>query len=179
MESFTQVQIWIIYLVIGASDFMKKVLFAIFVASLLQIWLLGCLGCADTTTDYYLREPFYINNSGVTVELTAGEYEQELKNNDTLCNYYLNDENCATANWLVPSDHDGGSFIHSTKEAIYFKIEFISEPKVCLVFNGAKVDNDIRYWENYTLTKEYSEIRMLYYTITPEHKAMAKEEYCP
>ncbi|MDR0516409.1 MAG: hypothetical protein LBH25_05120 [Fibromonadaceae bacterium] len=153
-----------------------KTLFTIFAASLLPIW---CLGCSYTIIDYYKREPFYINNSGVAVRLTAGEYELELKNNDTLCNYYLNDESCATANWLVPYDGDGRSFIHGAKGMIYFKIEFLIEPKVCLIYNGkTKAKNDIRYWENYTLIKEYSDMRMLSYTITPEHKAMAREEDC-
>lgn len=154
---------------------MKKSLFATFVVSLLQI---GLLGCGYTTTDYYIKEPFYINNSGVTIILTAGEYELELKNNDTLCNYYLYDESCATANWLVPSDRSGSSFIRGAEGAIYFKIEFLTEPKVCLVFDGdAKVKNDIRYWENYTFIKEYSEMFMFSYTITQNHRDMAY--YCP
>jgi hypothetical protein len=49
-----------------------------------------------------------------------------------------------------------------------------------LVFAGAaKVGrNDIRYWENYVLIKEYAETRVFAYTITQEHKAMAREEEC-
>jgi len=157
---------------------MKKALFVVFVICL-QVGLLGFSGCGISTTDYYMKEPFYINNNDVTIKLTAGEYEQELKNNDTLCNYYLNDESCATANWLVPSDNKGNIFIRDAEGAIYFKIEFLSEPRVCLIFDGkTKIKNDIRYWENYALIKEYSDMRMLSYTITPEHRAMAKEEDC-
>ncbi len=145
-----------------------------------------------------MLEPFYINDSGVTVNLTViikfmevdsiyARYEKEIRNNDTLCNYFLENESCATAGWYVPHGYKDyyyyitGPTGSSTNKPLYFKIEFLSNPKVCLVFDGdAKVgDNDIRYWENYTLIEERSLVRHFYsYTITPELMQQAREEYC-
>jgi hypothetical protein len=150
---------------------LKVFLFATFVVSLLQI---GLSGCGDTENELPELAPFYINNSGVTVRLTSGEYEQEIKNNDTLCNYYLQ-ENCSAHNWDVIKGYEYSEYIPA-----YFRIEFLSEPKVCLVFDGdTKAENDIRYWENYTFMKKSSLVLYFYsYAITPQHMAMAKEEYC-
>jgi hypothetical protein len=156
---------------------LKAILFATFVVSLLQIGLLGC-GYTTTETDPPEWAPFYINNSGVTVKLIVNylhiNNEQEIKNNDTLCNYYLQ-ENCSAPSWDVIKGNEYSEYIPA-----YFKIEFLSEPKVCLVYDGeAKLENDIRYWENYTFIKKIPPVLYFYsYTITSEHKAMAKEEYC-
>ncbi|MCL2283730.1 MAG: hypothetical protein FWC26_10500, partial [Fibromonadales bacterium] len=132
-----------------------------------------CFAATDCD-ELLILERFYINNSGITVKLTAGKYEQEIKNNDTLCNYYLESENCSTPNWDAILGYENEEYT-----PMYFKIEFLSEPKVCLVFDGdAKVENDIRYWENYTFIKKRNMILFYSYTITPEHRAMAKEENC-
>ena len=149
----------------------------------------GC-GCDDCTPPYQppKLEPFYVNNSGVTVKLIAKDMslsvefpdnEQEIKNNDTLCSQHL-DESCAVRFWSIRPGYEGGDIIHNYGDKpTYFKIEFFTEPKVCLVFDGDdKVENDIRYWENYTLIKKRSTIHFYSYTITPEHLAMASEEDC-
>ena len=154
----------------------------------------GC-GCDDCTPPYQppKLEPFYVNNSGVTVKLTiGGDFDlednvltctQEIKNNDTLCNQHLN-ESCAVRFWDVRSGYEGVESIYNYGDKpggkpTYFKIEFLTEPKVCLVFDeDDKVENDIRYWENYTLIKKSSTIHFYSYTITPEHLAMASEEDC-
>jgi hypothetical protein len=152
--------------------------------------LISCV-CEDCTEPIVL-EPFYVNNSGVTVRLTVGGYceqednmircTQEIENNDTLCNLYLGYESCSNPYWFVTRDSEnGGSYYEGGLGYItYFKIEFLTEPKVCLVFDGDdKVENDIRYWENYTLIRKRTKVHHYYsYTITPEHKARAREEDC-
>jgi len=174
---------------------MVKSITSIFVTFFAIYLLLGCV-----EKEYTWREPFYINNSGVNAKLIVDcsdrdrDYcESEIKNNDTLCNYYLNQENCATDNWVAPSDNSNDDFIRNSKGAIYFKIEFFNEPKICLIFEGdAKIgENDIRYWENYIKMEESSNIRQnqslsdhswiyipYYYTITPDLMQHAKEEFC-
>jgi len=162
---------------------------------LLLAWLSGCSdcdGCCDDADCDFEEAPFYVNNSGVAmdiilvIEKKQSEYieedttyykfirtshKQEIKNNDTLCNYYL-ERNCSRNRypWEIHDNWDESS--------VYFKIEFLSEPKTCLVFDGDKKDNDIRYWGNYRLAEKTSLWRGYYYYITPEHKAMATEENC-
>lgn len=174
---------------------MKKVLFAIFAICLL-------IGCATTCPpEPPDQEPFYINNSGVAVKLTAiniimeerveidSSYfvpiyttiEQKIENNDTLCNYYMQGYNCATSNWQIIGGYEGIQMCYTCYEPMYFKIEFLSEPKRCLVFDGnVKVgENDVRYWENYTLSEKGSHHADIhYYYITPELREQAREEYC-
>jgi hypothetical protein len=135
----------------------------------------GCFLISDEPPEPPTLEPFYVNNSGITVRLTYDNiiHTQKIENNDTLCNQYL-DERCSNPYWFVTHGYEGDLYISA-----YFKIEFLTEPKVCLVFDGDdKVENDIRYWENYTFIKEKFTSHHYSYTITPEHKAMAKEENC-
>ncbi|MCL2283115.1 MAG: hypothetical protein FWC26_07340 [Fibromonadales bacterium] len=83
--------------------------------------------------------------------------------------------------WSISTYDDECDFINQSrdwcKEPAYFRIEFLDEPKTCLVFDKDIADNDIRYWENYILTTE-TPVRYYYYYITAEHRAMAKEETC-
>ena len=140
-----------------------------------------CFAATDCD-ELLILERFYINSSGITVKLIEiypySNYlhitEQEIKNNDTMCNYYLEPENCSTPNWHAIRGYEEEEYI-----PVYFRIEFLSEPKVCLIFDGdTKVKNDIRYWENYTFIKKENTKLFYSYTITPEHRAMAKEENC-
>ncbi|MDR0516970.1 MAG: hypothetical protein LBH25_08000 [Fibromonadaceae bacterium] len=162
---------------------MKKVLFVIFTVFLLQAGVLGCYEPPESPE----LEAFYVNNSGVTVKFierdTVKIYpdsnylrinEHEIKNNDTLCNYYLQ-ENCSTSNWDALRGREGSEYIPA-----YFKIEFLIEPKICLIFDGnVKLENDVRYWENYTFIKKSIPLLRFYsYTITHEHREMAREEDC-
>jgi len=177
-------------LAVGEIDFMKKFLSLIFIACLLQAGLLGCDGGCPPEPPQL--EPFYINNSGVAVRITVimedgntlfGDsyyryrYTQEIKDNDTLCNSYLN-ESCAVSRWEIPNGYEGCHFITPYAKPAYFKIEFLGESKACLIFDGEVGENDIRYCENYTLMKKGSTIVYYSYTITPKHKNIAKEEYC-
>jgi hypothetical protein len=126
------------------------------------------------------KHAYYVNNSEFAVKVTAiikdsidepdysyfrsTRYEKEIENGDK---WY--------PNFIDPPP--------------YFKIEFFSEPKVCLVFDGdAKIgENDIRYWENYTLVstaveKPSPEHTNYYYDynyyITPDLMQQATEENC-
>ena len=137
----------------------------------------GCDDCGEPPEPPQI-EPFYINNSGVTVKLITKEdldyrlkvIRLEINNNDTLCNQHMESESCATPYWGVDVYDDNSA---------YFKIEFFTEPKVCLLFaEESKLKNDIRYLENYKFMKESSTTHYYSYTITPEHRAMATEKAC-
>jgi hypothetical protein len=184
---------------------MKKTLSVIFSASLLQIGLLGCSMCDCIEPSI---EPFYINNSGVTVNLIIDrdcenrkdrDCKHEIENNDTLCNYNIsnndslydyyniNTETCSSGHrWKINGVYGVGgccevSFINTK----YFKMEFLGDQKTCLVFDEEiKKENDIRYLENYT--NEYNiisyahdvYISAYYYIIISDLMQQAKEEYC-
>ena len=165
-----------------------KIIFLIFVIA-------SFIGCTaedwkDPPYDPINFHPFYINNSGVTIKLISKEESDimleitrhELNNNDTLCNQYLGGS-CGDLRfyWQIKTGYEGDESIGNYGDKpTYFKIEFLTVPKVCLVFDGYdKLDNDIRYWENYFLIKESNEKHHYYaYIITPEHRAIATEENC-
>jgi len=173
---------------------MKKILLAIFVFCLLGCYTI-CDDCGGEPPEPPSREPFYVNNSGVAVKITfimetnssfidENYYEytritKEIKNDWIICNYY-NERYCSAANWDVPGGYEGYCSSINCGNLTSFKIEFLSEPKVCLVFDGEdEKENDIRYWKNYILTKENPPIaNEYYYYITPELMQQAKEEYC-
>ena len=142
------------------------------------------------------KHAYYVNNSEFAVKVTAiikdsieepdysyfhsTRYEKEIENGDT---WY--------PNFIDPGY--GCAYISSPwhgvcEKPIYFKIEFFSEPKVCLVFDGdAKIgENDIRYWENYTLVstkvEKHDEHTNYYYDynyyITSDLKQQATEKNC-
>jgi len=166
--------------------------------------LAGLSGCGTTCppeSEIPEKIPFYVNNSGVALNLilvqneyigdSSGYYEftetrrkQKINNNDTLCNSYLEGMSCSWGRsaWSIATYEGSCDFIDLSRdgceEPAYFKIEFLNEPKTCLVFDKDTVDNDIRYWENYILVKETPLRHDYYYYITEEHRAMAKEEYC-
>jgi hypothetical protein len=157
------------------------------VICLLLAWLAGCGSTCPPEDEPPEKVLFYVNNSGIDVNLilktetkqgedtedaayytsTQTHSKREIKNNDTLRNEYRA-ENCSPS-YLA---------INLCGKSIYVKIEFLGEPKTCLVFDGDKIANDIRYWENYALTEETSSYLMYYYYINSSQKAMAKEEYC-
>jgi len=164
---------------------MKKILSIIFATC-----LLGCDGTGTCPPEPPSREPVYVNNSGVAVKITfimeTGDVysyrytrvTKEIRNNGIICNEYF-DKSCSVARWNVPSGYEGSCGSINCESPTYFKIEFLSEPKVCLVFDGEdEKENDIRYWKNYTLTEDTPTRNIYYYYITPELMQQAKEEYC-
>ncbi|MCL2283116.1 MAG: hypothetical protein FWC26_07345 [Fibromonadales bacterium] len=187
-----------------------KAIFTAFAVYLLPAWLFGCWWIdAPMPEPAHVRVPFYINNSGGSVNLIVmaesenkiitGDdtvfyafshirYEQEIKHNEILCNYEHSyehnlSENCVGNKSFNIEDTYEAEWLflkrYGPNEPMYFKIEFLDEPKTCLVYDGDdKVENDIRYWENYILVEKATYSHLYYYYITQEHKAMAKEEYC-
>jgi hypothetical protein len=181
----------------------------------INLLLAGFLGCGDEHMPAIGKDrvPFYVNNSGVDVNLTVimefererltGEdtayheftytrYKQKIKNNDTLCNSSLYmgrncGENVVRDPWEIRDYYYNNDWVfvkssyyqyYGINKPMYFKIEFLNDPKTCLIFDGDKAYNDIRYWENYILAGEAEYVYTYCYHITPEHEAMAKEEYC-
>jgi len=167
---------------------LKIILFTTFVASILQIVLLGC-SCDDCTGGPRDSDYAWANESGVVVRMIVVKdypdnskftYEKIIADGDTLHGYnydtlrgyseYLNRE------WY-PCSYPSEMRPKITK----VKLVFLDEPEKCLIFDGKIEDSfDIR---NHFLYKGRSveKFRSLYeytYTITPEHKAMAKEEDC-
>jgi len=190
-----------------------KVIFATFTVCLLPVWLLGCWWIdAPMPEPAAVKVPFYVNNSGVSVNLIVKaetenkiingddtvfytsshiRYQQEIKPNEILCHYehgyeHHLSENCIGSKSFNVEDTYEKDWLfvkiyrpNDIYKPMYFKIEFLGEPKTCLVYDGDdKVVNDIRYWENYTLMEKATFSHVYYYYITLEHKAMAKEEYC-
>ncbi|MDR2594239.1 MAG: hypothetical protein LBC87_05670 [Fibromonadaceae bacterium] len=126
--------------------------------------------------------PAYANKSGENVKIVAiaeghPPYEKLIANGDTLYNY-------PTEEWNV--------FFLIGCESAYcdilsrVELHFLNYPQKCLIFDGPIRHNsiDIRSLESYKKGEKKLDNITTYsiayvYTITPEHKAMAKEEDCP
>jgi len=89
--------------------------------------------------------------------------------------------------WYIPHDWDCGLVISSyCDDPIRMELYFLDNPQKCLIFDGPiKNDGiDMRSWNSYKRGKEIENWADFWagveyvYTITKEHKAMAKEEYC-
>ncbi|MDR1760514.1 MAG: hypothetical protein LBR60_08330 [Fibrobacter sp.] len=121
-------------------------------------------------------------------------YKQTIDDGDSLCNANHN-TSCSDSTWQIQNRNDYGcEFIdisngHCTK-SVDFTIEFATIPKKCLKYSGPDIfEDDIRYWSNYTRMDNFFQKieasccslkdEAFFYTITPEHLAMAKSEYCP
>ena len=153
----------------------------------------GCSDCAFVTEcaeDEKL--PTYTNKSEIMVKIIAIEpgydingkiyryYEKFIANNDTL--HYPEERE-----WDIP--HNWNCGLAATKyceEPIRMKLHFLDEPEKCLIFEGLiKHDGiDMRSWKSYKKGKIIDNWADFWlgveyvYTITPEHRAMAKEEDC-
>ncbi|MDR2553900.1 MAG: hypothetical protein LBC64_00600 [Fibromonadaceae bacterium] len=138
----------------------------------------GC-SCDDCT---YSEEklPAYANKSGETVKIVAiaeghSPYEKLIANGDTLYNY-------PTEEWNVFFLIGCESAYCDTLSRV--ELHFLNYPQKCLIFDGPirHDGTDIRSWEPYKKGKKLNNITTYYiayvYTITPAHRAMAKEEDC-
>jgi hypothetical protein len=162
---------------------MKK-LKAIFLICVLAN-VIGCFyeNCDDCTYGEQ-RLPAYVNESEVMVKITATGnytykiYEKFIANGDTL--HYITEE------WDVPKINDCGlAYNCDYPLTVRMELHFLDEPVKCLIFDGPiKNDGiDTRSSESYKKGAEiYREdfwVDVEYiYTITPEHRNMAKEENC-
>jgi len=154
---------------------LKIILLACVLAS-----IIGC-GCEDCNSAEKL--PAYANKSGETVKIiTITEYdpkgEKFIANGDTLHNY---------SNEERPVFCPLGYNLPFCRSNIRVELYFLGEPQKCLIFDGPiKNDKvDIRSWDSYKKGKIIDDWASIeggeeyVYTITPEHKAKAKEEDCP
>ncbi|MCL1956536.1 MAG: hypothetical protein FWF63_04375 [Fibromonadales bacterium] len=165
---------------------LKLILLAYILASIVSCY---CDDCSATYENY----PAYANKSGEIVKIvTIGEdynddwfidtyyYEKIIAKNDTLHSY-------ADTGWGDYGRDCGFVSFGDCNKPIRMELHFLNKPQKCLVFDGPiKHDKfDMRSWKSYKKGKEINELRADYwlsieyvYTITPEHKAMAKEDYC-
>ncbi|MDR0518217.1 MAG: hypothetical protein LBH25_14375 [Fibromonadaceae bacterium] len=143
--------------------------------------------CEDCTYDEE-RLPTYANKSGEMVKIISidfeGRYEKDIANGDTL--HYTEKE------WYVPlSIYDkidcGGLVSYGDcDKPIRMRLYFLEYPRKCLIFEGPikndeidmrswnsyKRGNKIPNWSDWVAGVEYV------YTITPQHREMAKEGGC-
>jgi len=150
--------------------------------------LVNVISCGCDDCEYGEKKyPAYANKSGEMVKIVAikesyaeHDYEKTIADGDSL---HYTWEECTKEEplWLVPCPV---VFYDPAKMKIY--LHFLSEPEKCLIFEGPiKQDGiDMRSWSSYKKGKVIEEqenwVDIEYvYTITPEHKAMAKESYCP
>jgi len=171
---------------------MKK-LKTIFLACVLAS-ITGC-GCDDCT---YKEEkvPAYANKSGETVKIisiwgayTLGwtgiddRYEKFIADGDTL--HYI--EEGWSVPLTVPATINCGFVSYADcNKPIKMELHFLEESEKCLIFDGPiKNDGiDMRSWDSYkrgnkidNWADDWAGVEYVY-TITPEHKAKAKEEDC-
>jgi hypothetical protein len=150
--------------------------------------------------EYYIKEPYYINESGVPVKIYmrwSSEYSHSysysygyIQNGDTLHRTLQDTVTFYFPNiyWNTPSTYDncGLTYGFDCKNPFFIMLQFLDEPASCLVYSGPVQNSpaDIRSWKAYEKgdtipgvdSKEYF-IRQ-FYTITQEHRAMAKEKDC-
>jgi hypothetical protein len=165
-------------------------------ATVLIYVLCNVTGCFVITDDCYdlgfcsdEKVPAYANESGVMVELVATQtsrnYAKLIDDGDTLHSSYYLKEN--SAEWNIPYTYDCG-IVNNCYNPIRMELHFLDNPEKCLIFDGSIEHNgiDMRSWESYKKGKkipgwsddaDITGIEYIY-TITPQHRAMAKEEFC-
>jgi hypothetical protein len=130
-----------------------------------------CQGC-DGCWDYYVDDPHYINKSGMPVKI----YVRCFFNSVFRYSYgYVQNED--TTAFSLPCEFTKSNLI---------EIQFLENPTNCLIYSGPIQDNltDMRSLKAYekgdTIPGVYSGEYLIryFYTITPEHRAMAKKENC-
>jgi len=134
-----------------------------------------------------------VNESEITVKIVAivedyfgldrvdNKYEKFINDGDTL---HFSKENITE--WYIPNEYVCGLVSYDCNKPIRMELHFLGAPEKCLIFNGPIKDNetDMRSWNSYKKGEEIidyggpSRAYEYIYTITPEHKAMAKEDYC-
>jgi len=169
---------------------MKKALFAIFAICLLLAGLFGCVG-EPPEPPYQVCA--WTNESGVDVKMIA-IVENNYPNKGNFTNF---EKIVAVGDTLHGHYYEGGFYDgatiwdqewypylpHETLFEVKAGLIFLDEPKKCLVFDG-EIKNDgidMRSWNSYKkgehIQSSFPTIEYVY-TITSEHRAMAKEEDC-
>jgi len=145
--------------------------------------IIGCEPLCDCTAEKGF--PAYINESGVMIKIVVNAprnnvYENFIANSDTLHSFSYYEENTNEDCYGLCSDWHWISRV---------ELHFMDDSEKCLIFNGPIKDyeTDIRSSEAYKKGEEIENWSIPYtydagveyiYTITPELRAMAKEENC-
>ncbi|MDR2583304.1 MAG: hypothetical protein LBC75_07485 [Fibromonadaceae bacterium] len=164
---------------------------------LLVCVLAGIVSCACEDCTYSEEKlPAYANKSGETVKIISiwgdytldwtgidDRYEKFIDDGDTL--HYMEE------GWSVPLSvpatiNCGFVSYADCDNPIRMELHFLEYPQKCLIFDGPiKNDGiDMRSWDSYKRGKKIDNWADFWdgveyvYTITPEHKAKAKEEDC-
>jgi hypothetical protein len=149
----------------------------------------NCLqsGCDDCHPTRELKLPAYANESGIMVKLViihmqAVRHEKFIDYGYTLNSSYYYKEN--SEEWYVSNTFDCG-IVNYCDDPIRMDLHFLDSPEKCLIFDGPIEHNgiDMRSWESYkgrTFDGHCGRSKCVeyIYTITPELRAMAKEENC-
>lgn len=160
--------------------------------------------------EYHIKEPCYINKSGVPVKIYiewVSEYDMYfhnysygyIQNGDTLRRTFQKEKFSEDTTvfyfpddyWILPftNGNCGLTYGYDCTNPFSITLKFLDEPISCLVYSGPVQNSptDIRSWRAYeisniidTIPNAYSKELFIHYfhTITPEHRAMAKEENC-
>ena len=180
----------------------SKIILLLFCVSLI---FCGCwfLDDYDDEGEFYAKEPYYVNKSGTPVKIymrwvyTDGDFGYSygyIQNGDTLHRTFQIPKFSTDAsvftfpiNWNTRSTDGncGLTYDYDCKNPFFIMLQFLENTTNCLVYSGPVQDNpdDIRSWKAYEKSDTIPESEGFYgisyiYTITPEHRAMAKEEYC-
>jgi hypothetical protein len=153
--------------------------------------IIGC-GCAFQT-DCGVEDgkyPAYANKSGAAIKIVAIEeyhdnyeriYEKVIDDGDTL---HYKGEECEAEEWFCLT-RCGLILFGGCDRPVKMELHFLGESEKCLIFDGPiKHDGtDARSWSSYKKGKVienqdfWADVEYVY-TITTEHKAMAKESDC-
>ena len=164
-------------------DFEMRMIFLKLATLLALFSIIGC-GCDDCTAKA-IKYPAYTNKSGETVKIiaTGGDftskiYEKLIINGDTLHHNVKELD--------IPELNNCGLAVNcDNPPTVRMELHFLEEPIKCLIFDGPiKNDGiDTRSIKSYKKGEEiyradfWVDVEYIY-TITPEIRAIAKEEYC-
>ncbi|MDR2583820.1 MAG: hypothetical protein LBC75_10100 [Fibromonadaceae bacterium] len=144
-----------------------------------------CGECENGRCSYYVDEPHYINKSGMSAKIYVRWFSSNafsysygyVQNEDTLHRTFLQYDKLDTTAFILPSVFTASDLI---------EIQFLENPTNCLIYSGPIQDSltDMRSLKAYEKGDTipgvylYENFVRYFYTITPELRAMAKEEDC-
>ncbi|MDR0515779.1 MAG: hypothetical protein LBH25_01895 [Fibromonadaceae bacterium] len=146
-----------------------------------------CFAVTECNTDEKL--PAYANKSGETIEISyrsGSLYKKSIANEDTLHSSFYYKEN--RKEWDIPNEADCGiAADDDCDRPVRMQLRFLNVPQKCLIFEGPIEHDgiDMRSWDSYKRGNKVSGwadfwVGVEYvYTITPQHREMAREEDCP
>lgn len=171
---------------------MKKSFIAIYACVLCNIIGCGCFGMSECGNDVE-KVPAYANASGQTVKIVVflennlyNTSEKYIADGDTFLSYKDASRNYGdNMPWYIPNQNDCG-LVDDCDNPNKMELHFLDEPEKCLIFDGPIKDDgvDMRSWKSYKkgdFIENYADFWggvEYIYTITLEHRNMAREEYC-